>query len=101
MSLKDVRTAVERFLKSDSPQAISISGKWGSGKTYFWNQVIKSASQQGLVKKYSYVSLFGTNNLAELKSAIFDCIRQGCGRWGKLLDVGRKCQGSDAVFLHR
>lgn len=72
MSLKDVRVAVERFLKSDSPQAIAISGKWGSGKTYFWNQIIKDASQQGLVKKYSYVSLFGTNNLAELKSAIFD-----------------------------
>ncbi|SHL58264.1 P-loop NTPase fold protein [Rhodanobacter sp. OK091] len=72
MSLKDVQVAVENFLKLDRPQAIAISGQWGSGKTYFWNQVIKDASSKGLVKKYSYVSLFGTSNLAELKSAIFD-----------------------------
>lgn len=72
MSLKDVRVAVENFLKSDRAQAIAISGKWGSGKTYFWNQVIKDASSKGQAKKYSYVSLFGTNNLADLKSAIFD-----------------------------
>lgn len=72
MSLKDVQVAVEKFLKSDRPQAIAISGQWGSGKTYFWNQVIRDASSKGLVKKYSYVSLFGTSNLAELKSAIFD-----------------------------
>lgn len=72
MSLKDVQVAVEKFLRSENSLAIAISGKWGSGKTHFWNQVIKDASQQGLVKKYSYVSLFGMNNLAELKSAIFD-----------------------------
>jgi hypothetical protein len=72
MSLKDVRAAVENFLKSDRPQAIAISGKWGSGKTYFWNEVIKDASSKALVKKYSYVSLFGLNSLADLKSSIFD-----------------------------
>lgn len=72
MSLKDVQVAVERFLESDKPSAIAISGQWGSGKSYFWDQVIKDASSKKLVKKYSYVSLFGTSNLADLKSAIFD-----------------------------
>jgi hypothetical protein len=72
MSLKNVQAAVERFLRSDPPQAIAISGRWGSGKTYFWREYIKEASKEGLVKKYSYVSLFGVNNLGDLKSTIFD-----------------------------
>lgn len=72
MSLKDVRVAVENFLKSDRPHAIAISGSWGSGKTYFWGEVIKEASAKKLVTKYSYLSLFGINNLADLKASIFD-----------------------------
>lgn len=72
MSLKDVQISVEKFLSSDQPQTIAISGEWGSGKTYFWNQIIRSASFKGKGDKYSYVSLFGMGNIADLKSAIFD-----------------------------
>jgi hypothetical protein len=72
MSLKDVSVAVKNFLKSDQPQAIAISGEWGSGKTYFWGEVIKEASNAGAFKKYSYVSLFGINNLVDLKATLFD-----------------------------
>lgn len=67
--------------------AIAISGSWGVGKTFFWNgflkkMVISERDRQHLplgirrthknifYKKYAYVSLFGIENLADLRTAI-------------------------------
>ena len=49
-------------------------GQWGVGKTFAWNQYLRSAisaNEVGL-KRYSYVSLFGQNSLEALKYAIFE-----------------------------
>ena len=67
--------------------AIAITGSWGVGKTYFWNDffkkmVIDEQERRYLPlnvrlkyknvfdKKYAYVSLFGIESLADLKTAI-------------------------------
>ncbi|RZG81528.1 KAP family P-loop domain protein [Acinetobacter sp. WCHAc060033] len=67
--------------------AIAITGSWGIGKTYFWNDFLKKvvADEQKrrhlplnvrlkhkniFDKKYAYVSLFGIESLADLKTAI-------------------------------
>lgn len=72
MSLKDVEGAVKKFIESGHPQAIAISGSWGSGKTHFWGDFIKKNSKKATFKKYSYVSLFGINDLSDLKATLFD-----------------------------
>lgn len=67
--------------------AVAITGQWGIGKTFFWNKFIneraKSEEERKYLpisitqkypnlfnKKYAYISLFGVESLADLKTAI-------------------------------
>ena len=55
--------------------AIMINGEWGSGKTYFWNNKLRSRLESIRVKdkKYKtiYMSLYGINSLEEISKKIF------------------------------
>ena len=67
--------------------AIAITGSWGVGKTFFWKKFLeknaRSEQERNFLpysikrkfpnffdKKYAYISLFGIENLADLKTAI-------------------------------
>lgn len=70
--------------------AIEITGSWGVGKTYFWNNFFKKVTKKEIedkrgfyyevsrmkygsifeFRKYAYISLFGIENLSDLKNAI-------------------------------
>ncbi|MCD9096664.1 hypothetical protein [Luteimonas fraxinea] len=59
------------FLSSKEAGAIVLQGKWGTGKTHFWRHTIMApVLAKPWKKRYSYVSLFGIESLAELKSAL-------------------------------
>jgi hypothetical protein len=70
-----------RFLGSADAEVLCVKGEWGIGKTYAWNHYLKRAVMTDAVKleKYSYVSLFGLQNLSEFKIAIFENIRRIAG----------------------
>lgn len=57
--------------------AVMINGEWGSGKTYFWNNKLRSRLENitvaGTEKKYRtiYMSLYGINSLEEISKKIF------------------------------
>lgn len=72
MALAELRSVVGRFLSSDRPEVLCVSGSWGVGKTHAWRQLLRDASQAGrfTASSYAYVSLFGVNSLAELRQAI-------------------------------
>lgn len=67
MSAQDIKSALLSFLESDEPGVLCLSGKWGVGKTYLWNQCLKEAKDKIKLSRYSYVSLFGIGSLDELK----------------------------------
>lgn len=73
MSVQNVRAAIKRFLNNSEPQVLCIRGAWGTGKTYTWDDVLRSAANEGQIKakKYAKVSLFGLNSIKELKREIF------------------------------
>jgi len=73
MALSEVRPVVEDFVCDDSNELLLLKGKWGVGKTYFWHDLIEELSDAEKIgsEQYAYVSLFGVNNLDELKNAIF------------------------------
>lgn len=76
MSIENVRNQVVKFVNTNVPSTICINGKWGAGKTFMWNETIKSElEKEGFegFKLYSYVSLFGLNSLSNLKFSIFEC----------------------------
>lgn len=68
------RTALTCFVTDQSATAIALTGPWGSGKTWLWTDVIReqAARPEPTFSRYSYVSLFGLNALAELKAALFE-----------------------------
>lgn len=81
----------EIFIKNENKGiAIAITGSWGIGKTFFWNEFIKERIKQEkrerekyyykatlidkkavFDKRYSYVSLFGIETLSDLKTKIY------------------------------
>ena len=57
-------------MKTGDSFAIALTGEWGIGKTHLWNQLRYENQKAFYGKKYAYVSLFGLDSLASLKSAI-------------------------------
>lgn len=72
MTTELVKEQVLEFLSNTDPQVIAIKGRWGIGKTYFWNQVVKSHKNVMALKSYAYVSLFGANSLSDVKRTVFE-----------------------------
>ena len=73
MSLTIIKTQIDRFLETDTPEVMAIRGAWGVGKTFTWNKYLNEAKREDKIalNKYSYVSLFGLNSLDVLKLSIF------------------------------
>lgn len=72
MSANDVRDALNGFLDSRLPTVMVLTGRWGRGKTFLWQQLLRSRAESKALPDftYSYVSLFGVETLAELRNAI-------------------------------
>ena len=71
-----IENALKGFATSTEPGALVLQGKWGLGKTHFWKRKIidplqKDANTSSATKRYSYVSMFGTENLSDLKASVF------------------------------
>jgi len=72
MAIDTVKSVVKRFLRSKSPEVVVIKGGWGVGKTFTWRRILEDHKGDIVgVTRYSYVSLFGIQSIAELRTAIF------------------------------
>ena len=74
--MDDLLESVLDYVRSDyTDYAIMINGEWGAGKTYFWNNQIKtkieSLTLNGRKYKTIYMSLYGISNLEEISKKIF------------------------------
>jgi len=69
-----VHSEIDRFLRSDKPEVLCLTGKWGVGKTYTWKYYVREAQTKGAIalKRYAYVSIFGQNSLENLRATIFE-----------------------------
>ncbi|MFP3850491.1 P-loop NTPase fold protein [Pseudomonas sp. W5-01] len=72
MSIAKVEKTLISFGARAASTAIVLKGEWGTGKTYFWDKVVKSHFDSFPRKKYSYISLFGLSSLSDLKRSIFE-----------------------------
>lgn len=66
MSLKDTKEQLIQLLTDDDNKVIALSGKWGTGKSFMWEQV-KTASNNDKVNSALYASLFGTSSIDQIK----------------------------------
>lgn len=72
MSLAAFNHEAKEFLCASRPEVLCVAGKWGVGKTYGWNGILKATRTSIPLKHYSYVSLFGLGSLDEVRRAIFE-----------------------------
>lgn len=72
MKLSKIETNLyDLLLKKNEEVVISISGEWGVGKTFFWNNFISKKYQTDFKnKKIAYVSLFGIDSLSDIRTSI-------------------------------
>ena len=61
---------MKRFLSNGNPEVLSISGRWGVGKTHAWDETLGAKRSTSPMRRYAYVSAFGIKNLDDLKIAI-------------------------------
>lgn len=52
MSLKSTKEQLAQLLMEKDNKVIALSGKWGTGKSYMWDQV-KASSGDDMVKERS------------------------------------------------
>ncbi len=76
MSVDTVKIVAERFLKSRKPEILALKGAWGIGKTYTWDQIVKSHKDEAALKHYCYISLFGLSSISQLALSIFTTTRE-------------------------
>ena len=55
------------LLNSSQSFGIALNGKWGVGKTFFWNRLIEKNFSD---KKTAYISLFGVENIFDIEKKI-------------------------------
>lgn len=57
------------LLRKESAICMVLNGKWGVGKTYFWQKFAERNSKK-LNKKFAYISLFGKDDIKQIKQEI-------------------------------
>ena len=60
--------------ENNNGKTIMLSGAWGAGKTHFWQNEIEPEVSSKLKKDKAcvYVSLYGKESIAEIKSSIYE-----------------------------
>ena len=68
---KHIKKYLESYLTLDKPEfAILLTGKWGSGKTYFIDKFIKDNKKEEEIK-FIKISLFGLKEVDSIDEQIF------------------------------
>lgn len=70
MSQNRALKEIKRFLETGTAEVLSISGRWGVGKTYAWDNALKAERKTTRLRRYAYVSVFGLRSIDALKTAI-------------------------------
>lgn len=75
MSLVTTKEQLVQLLVDEDNKVIALSGKWGTGKSFMWEQV-KQASQDEKVRSALYASLFGASSVEQVKLKLIQSARR-------------------------
>ncbi len=95
MTLRSTKTHLIQLLEDKENKVVALSGKWGTGKSHLW-RAVRDTSQDDTVKKALYVSLFGLNNMTQVKLKIIQSALPNADEhsaaWDKLRETFKTVQ---------
>jgi hypothetical protein len=68
MSIEQTKKKIISFLKDSESGCLALKGAWGTGKTYLWNELLKTEKKDDFkFENYAYLSLFGISSTQQIK----------------------------------
>ena len=72
MNKDELTKRLDCYLERDNPDyAIMITGKWGTGKTYFIKDYIKNSYKRAIRNRFFYLSLYGAKDESYIEKRIW------------------------------
>jgi hypothetical protein len=69
--MSPIEESLLKFLSDDTLRVAVLKGEWGIGKTFFWRNFFNKTKEELSFRAYSYVSLFGAQEIGDLKRQVF------------------------------
>lgn len=89
MSLKETKSHLIELLADPENKVIALSGKWGTGKTHLWSEVIQESKDE-YVKGALYVSLFGLSSIDQVKRKLIESVAPGVEAHPKIWETAKQ-----------
>jgi tRNA A37 N6-isopentenylltransferase MiaA len=73
INIKDIKTYILDYISKYHGQGniLALSGEWGGGKTYFWqNHIAPNISNEKDLDKQLYISLYGIQSIDKIENII-------------------------------
>ncbi len=98
MSLKETKEHLLELLDDAENEVIALSGKWGTGKTYLWGEVMKESKDE-TVNGALYVSLFGLSGIDQVKRKLIESVAPGAEAHPKIWATAKQAVSSGIKVL--
>ena len=89
MTLALCKETLDSFIADAENRVVSLSGKWGTGKSHLWREVQKG-SKDALVKEAVYLSLFGVGSIGDLKLKAVQGVLPKIESGGQLAEAAKR-----------
>lgn len=98
MSLKETKEHLLELLGDAENKVIALSGKWGTGKTHLWGEVMKESKDE-IVNGALYVSLFGLSGIDQVKRKLIESVAPGAEAHPKIWETAKQAVSSGIKVL--
>lgn len=98
MSLKETKGQLLELLGDAENKVIALSGKWGTGKTHLWGEVMKESKDE-TVNGALYVSLFGLSGIDQVKRKLIESVAPGAEAHPKIWEAAKQAVNSGLKVL--
>ncbi len=98
MSLKETKAHLLELLSDAENKVIALSGKWGTGKTHLWGEVMQESKDE-TVNGALYVSLFGLSGIDQVKRKLIESVAPGAEAHPKIWEAAKQAVNSGLKVL--
>jgi len=98
MSLNESKQQLTQLLNDQDNKVIALSGKWGTGKTYLFNELVQESADES-VKGALYVSLFGLTSIDQVKRKLIESVAPGAQEHPKIWEATKQAVSAGLKVL--